>query len=144
MTIREAVVAEARTWLSTPFVDQQRLKGCGCDCGQFLAGVYEAVGVLKDLDFGYYSPMHHLNSTDEMYLRHIEKYAYEIPEAEALAADIVIYKVGRTFSHAALILEWPVQIIHAVKIQRGVVYSDPVRDRFLTCRPKKFYRINTL
>jgi cell wall-associated NlpC family hydrolase len=29
---REAVIAEARTWLGTPWHHQASLKGVGCDC----------------------------------------------------------------------------------------------------------------
>ena len=36
---REAIVAEARTWLGTPFRHQGRLKGVGVDCAGVVIGV---------------------------------------------------------------------------------------------------------
>jgi NlpC/P60 family putative phage cell wall peptidase len=43
----EAVIAEARTWVGTPFRHQARLKYVGCDCIGLVWGVGEACGVLE-------------------------------------------------------------------------------------------------
>ncbi len=47
MTARHRIVAEARSWLGTPFQHQARLKGVGVDCIQLCIGVGEATGVLS-------------------------------------------------------------------------------------------------
>ena len=39
----EAVVAEARAWIGTPYRHQASLKGVGCDCLGLLRGVFRAV-----------------------------------------------------------------------------------------------------
>ena len=39
----EAVVAEARSWIGTPYRHQASLKGVGCDCLGLLRGVWRAV-----------------------------------------------------------------------------------------------------
>lgn len=44
MIDRAAVVAEARSWVGTPFHWQARVKGVGCDCMGLVAGVAEALG----------------------------------------------------------------------------------------------------
>lgn len=44
--MRAAVVAEARTWVGTPYAHQAALKGVGCDCGGLIRGAGEAAGVL--------------------------------------------------------------------------------------------------
>lgn len=48
---RADVVAEARTWLDTPFVHQHRAKGIGVDCAGLVIGVSRELGlVAKDFD----------------------------------------------------------------------------------------------
>ena len=49
---RQAVVAEALTWLGTPYHHRARVKGAGVDCGQLLAAVFEGAGVLRHVDPG--------------------------------------------------------------------------------------------
>lgn len=42
--IGEAIVAEARSWIGTPFHWEASVKGVGCDCKGLLAGVARACG----------------------------------------------------------------------------------------------------
>lgn len=42
---RAAIVAEARTWLGTPFHEQASVKGVGCDCLGLIMGVAAALGL---------------------------------------------------------------------------------------------------
>jgi hypothetical protein len=44
--LREAIVAEARTWVSTKFQHQGRLKGVGIDCVGLLFGVGRALSLV--------------------------------------------------------------------------------------------------
>jgi hypothetical protein len=46
---RQAVIAEARSWIGTPFHDRARVKGAGVDCLQLLIASYHAAGLLPDL-----------------------------------------------------------------------------------------------
>ena len=39
---KEAIVAEATSWLGTPYRHQASLKGVGCDCLGLLRGVWRA------------------------------------------------------------------------------------------------------
>ena len=44
MTVNcEDIVAEARSWLGTPYVHQQAAKGAGCDCLGLVRGVWRGV-----------------------------------------------------------------------------------------------------
>lgn len=45
MITRADVVAEARSWLATPFLHQQHTKGLATDCLGFIGGVAVGVGV---------------------------------------------------------------------------------------------------
>lgn len=136
---RQLVCAEAVSWLRTPFVDCARVKGVGVDCGQYLAGVFERAGIFPPVAIQPYSPQWHLHHEEEMYATEVLKYMREIREAEVQPGDVVLYWAGRCHSHGAIALDWPRRIIHAVKAQRGVVYSDPLQDRFLTNRRRRFF-----
>lgn len=46
MDIREQIVAEARSWLGTPYHHQQSTRGAGCDCVGLVRGVGVACGVM--------------------------------------------------------------------------------------------------
>jgi len=41
---RADIVAEARTWIGTPYQHQARVRGIGCDCGGLIGAVGVAVG----------------------------------------------------------------------------------------------------
>lgn len=49
--IRDRIITEARSWMNTPFAHQQRVKGVGVDCVNFLAEVALATGALPDAKF---------------------------------------------------------------------------------------------
>jgi len=42
LSARDAIVAEARSWIGTPYHHQASLKGIGCDCLGLLRGVWRA------------------------------------------------------------------------------------------------------
>jgi NlpC/P60 family putative phage cell wall peptidase len=41
--IRNTIIAEARSWIGTPYHHQAALKGVGCDCLGLVRGVWRAV-----------------------------------------------------------------------------------------------------
>src|SRR5262249_43477037 len=47
---RAAVVAEAESWIGTPFHHAARVKGAGVDCLMLLAEVYERAGIVPHLE----------------------------------------------------------------------------------------------
>lgn len=48
MTNRNAVIAEARQWIGTPYAHQQMVRGLGCDCVGLIRGVGIATGVMPE------------------------------------------------------------------------------------------------
>jgi hypothetical protein len=114
---RAKIVAETKSWIGTPYRGWSRVKGPkgGVDCGQILAGVYMNAGFLStNTELPKYyslSVAQHKESTE--YVDLISKYFDEIPEAEVLPGDIVVYKLGLAFAHAALVVEWPAFVVHA-------------------------------
>jgi cell wall-associated NlpC family hydrolase len=118
---RAAVVAEAMTWLRTPYHHLARVKGAGVDCAQILIAVYAAASVIDAFDPGFYVHDWMLHRSEEIYLGWVEKYAHcvEVPQP----GDIALYRFGRTVSHAAIVVDWPT-VIHAHLPDRMVVLAD--------------------
>lgn len=138
---RASIVAEARTWLATPFAHKARIKGRkgGVDCGQIVAGCFENTGLVPVIETKPYQFQHHLHSSSEDWIAEVTKYAHEIEELNAREGDIVLYKCGRTFSHGGILIErWPGLIIHS-RMGCGVEYAHGATNGFLKGRPHRFF-----
>lgn len=141
---RAAVVAEAKSWIGTPFHHQGRVKGRrgGVDCLMLLAEVYQRAGVVAaPIEPPFYVPDWHLHQSAERYLEGLLAYAHELScdgraPAPAQAGDIALFRFGRTFSHAAIVTAWP-RLVHAYW-QRGVVTGDATLHP-LKGRPVRFF-----
>jgi len=57
---RQAVIAEAVTWIGTPFHHAARVKGAGVDCLMLLAEVYERAGAAPHIEPPFYVPDWHM------------------------------------------------------------------------------------
>lgn len=110
---RAAVIAEAMTWLGTPFRNNAAVKGQGVDCAQLLAKVFANAGVVPPQNVEIYSPQFFLHHSEEKFLSYVLPLAREIAIGDAREADVVVYKIGRVFAHGAIVLEWPKAILHA-------------------------------
>jgi cell wall-associated NlpC family hydrolase len=109
---RAAIVAEASSWLRTPYHHQGFMKGVGVDCAFLLSKVYSAVGLVPDIDPRPYPPDWHMHRDAERYLGWVEKYAHEVQVA--LPGDVIVYKFGRCYAHGGVVVEWPI-IVHAYR-----------------------------
>ena len=111
--LRAAVVAEALSWLRTPYHHAQAVKGRGVDCAMSLIEWFAVPGVIERFDPRPYPASWFLHRDEERFLATIEHYADRLPEgAEALPADIALYRFGRCVSHGALIVD-DTFIVHA-------------------------------
>jgi len=117
---RSAVVGEALSWIGTPYHHQGRAKGFGVDCGQILAAVYEAVGLIPHVEPEPYPHDWHIHRGEERYLGMVQSYA--VPTDTPQPGDIALFKWGRCIAHGAIVTEWP-RVIHST-IQLGVVEDD--------------------
>lgn len=107
---RDAVIKEALSWERTPHHNGARIKGEGVDCGQFPIAVYSACGLMPAITVPRYSAQFHLHRDTEWYLNIARQYGVEIETPKR--GDFAIYKIGRIYSHGAIVIEWP-RIIHA-------------------------------
>ena len=72
---RAAIVAEAMSWLGTPYAHRQRLKGVGVDCAQLPLAVYRACGLLPEVEPEAYAAQWHLHRGEELYLDTVARFA---------------------------------------------------------------------
>lgn len=136
--LRATVVAEAETWLRTPYHHRARIKGAGVDCAQILIAVFSSAGLIEVFDPGDYPPDWMLHRDEERYLDLVRVYAHEI-DGPPLPGDIAVWRYGRTFSHGAIVTEWP-NIIHAHRTDRMVTRADGTQGP-LAGRPVKFFSL---
>jgi NlpC/P60 family putative phage cell wall peptidase len=108
---RAAVVAEAESWIGTPYHHAARVKGAGCDCLTLLAEVFERAGVIAPIEVPFYPPDWHLHRSAELYMNGVVAHAREI-EHSPRTGDIALFRFGRCFAHGAIVTQWP-RLIHA-------------------------------
>lgn len=143
---RQAVIEVAKTWLRTPYRHMARIKGAGVDCLTLLAEVYHEAGLIEKVQIPYYPQdfMHHRDT--ERYLTGLLEYTQEVQEPKM--GDIALWKFGRVFSHAAIVVEWPI-VIHAY-VARNVTIEDASAAAWLShigengedkgkIRPRRFF-----
>jgi len=143
--LREAIAAEARTWLGTPYHHHGRIRGVGVDCAQILAAVYGAAGVVQpDLPLGDYPAQWHLHRSDELYLQHLQQLgATPLPDGQApQLGDIGVWRFGRTFSHGGIVVDTagPAPLIVHAYLRRGVILSR-TDDEPLAGRPVMYWSV---
>jgi NlpC/P60 family putative phage cell wall peptidase len=135
MTQRSQVIAEAKSWLGTPYHHMGRVRGGGTDCLMLLAEVFASAGIIPRVEVPFYSQDWHLHRDAERYLDGLVRYAREIsgpPEP----GDVAVFRFGRCFSHGAIVVSWP-RLIHAWW-NAGVVYADADQPP-LTGRAARFF-----
>lgn len=110
---RLAFIAEAKAWLGTPFRDQADIKGGGVDCAMLLVRCAVDTGLVPRLDPRPYAPQWHLHRSEEKFLDIVSKIGKEVSR-EPIPGDVIVYRVGRCFSHGGIIIENPCSSSEAV------------------------------
>lgn len=128
MKPRDRVVAEALSWVGTPYHHAARVKGVGVDCAQLVIAVYVAAGLLPDLVPAAYPADWFLHRDTERLLEHVTTHC----EATATVApgDLVTFRFGRAVSHIGIVTAAD-EFVHAYA-RRGVLRDrlDVASDRF--------------
>lgn len=110
---RAAVVAEARSWIGTPYHHEADVKGGGVDCGMLIVRCFVDTGVVPPFDPRPYAQYWYLHRDEEKYLGFVLDRATERAENEdAEPGDVVVWHVGRCFAHGGIVSDWP-KFIHA-------------------------------
>jgi cell wall-associated NlpC family hydrolase len=124
---REDVLAIARSWLATPFVDGASVRGAGADCARFIEAVYKEAGLIPaSYAPPAYTPQLGLHQKRELYLEELAKVARKF-SGPPLAGDIAVFKHANIYWHSAIVVEWPTLVICGMP-RLGVGYLDPSRD----------------
>ena len=133
---RKAIIAEAESWLRTPYRPNASVKGAGADCAMMPLAVYRSVLNLPLVDLPDYQMQWHLHRNAELYLD-IVRALGAVEVAEPQPGDFAIWKLGRVYSHGAIVTAWP-EIIHAVN-PRGVVRGNALTDELVMNRTPLFF-----
>src|SRR5260370_34774772 len=137
---RAAVLQAAGSWIPTPYHHQAALKGVGADCAMFPIAVYKECGILPEsYQPPEYSTQWHLHHSEELYLAEIAKFCTEKADPPQ-PADFVVFQFGRTFSHGAIVVDWPM-VVHSY-IPHGVTLMDALRDGAIIGRAVKFFEVD--
>jgi NlpC/P60 family putative phage cell wall peptidase len=120
---RAAVVAEARTWVKTPYHTNAGIKGVGCDCGMLLVRVFVDIGLVEPFDPRPYPKDWHLHRSEERFLAIVSRFAHEI--AAPKPGDLIVFKYGRCYSHGAIVTQIdPIRVVHAFLSARMVIEEE--------------------
>lgn len=139
MSDREKIVSEALSWIGTPYHEHGRQKGVGVDCLTFIERVFFHAGLVDGVEIPHYSPQWHLHRSRELYIDGLSRYMVEVESPKP--ADVAVWKFGRTFSHGAIVTEWPdvVQCVKGTGVSRAHALRDALfRDKGVM-RPVKFF-----
>jgi NlpC/P60 family putative phage cell wall peptidase len=140
--LQQQVLAEAASWLGTPWHHEAGVKGAGVDCAMLLVRVFAAVGAIAPIDPRPYPIDHMLHSGDERFMGWLQQFADPVTTGDPQPGDVVVYRVGRCYSHAAIVTQWP-DIIHAFRDERQVVVTRFDVGR-LASKPYKIMRLRAL
>lgn len=128
--LRASIVAEALSWLRTPYHHQARIKGVGVDCVWLLIEVFKTVGIVAaDFDPGNYAGEWYFHQTEEIYLTGVIGHARRIEAPQP--GDVALYRFGHCVSHGAIVVAEG-YCVHANRRARNVELIElrALEDRF--------------
>ena len=102
---RTFIVAEARSWIGTPYRHQASLKGVGCDCLGLVRGVWRAVIGDEPARAPPYSRDWAEASGDEAFARAARTHLVEIGRDDFLPGDVLLFRYAPHYpaKHAAIV-----------------------------------------
>lgn len=99
--MRDAIVAEARSWLGTPFHWQASAKGKGCDCKGLVWGVARELG-RPEADSLHANMASYGPAVDVRLLKAGLAATFD-KRTDALPGDVLLLKVGGRAQHLAIL-----------------------------------------
>jgi cell wall-associated NlpC family hydrolase len=107
---RAAIIAEAKTWVGTPYRQLGNSKGASVDCSMLLVECLISAGIFQKFDPRPYPPNWHLHKKEEKYLDWMNTLSVETGETKP--GNIVVFRFGQCFSHGGILIT-PTRIVHA-------------------------------
>jgi NlpC/P60 family putative phage cell wall peptidase len=124
MTTRADILKEARGWLGTRWQHQGSVKGIGCDCIGFVAGVARELGIAEAAEFWADGRVMGYGREPDaaMLVSTCERYMDRIGMDAALPGDVLVLRFSREPQHFALLSQRnPDYMIHGYAQARKVV-----------------------
>ncbi|MEN0078601.1 MAG: NlpC/P60 family protein [Pseudomonadota bacterium] len=102
---RSEVLAEARSWLGTPYRHQASRKGVGADCLGLVRGVWRACIGPEPEAIPPYTPDWAEDTGEDTLLNAARRYLVEIPIGQATPGDVLLFRMasGAPAKHCAII-----------------------------------------
>lgn len=119
--LRQAVVNEAKKFLGAKYHINGMLDYQACDCHTILIMVYSNVGLINRFEPEFYRPDFSFNSTEQTYLKGIQKFGKETKDKNP--GDVILYKYAKLIDHSAIVIDTSGTMIDAC-ITRGVTLQD--------------------
>lgn len=119
--ISEAIIAEARTWLGTPWHHQACVKGVGADCTGVVRGVGNALGLMRYDDKAEDTKAYRgygRAPIPRLVVQGLDQFLDRVPRAEAGPGDVLLLRAPEP-QHLAIVTDAD-SMIHATNA-RGVV-----------------------
>lgn len=149
--LRDKVAEAAKSWVGTPYHHMAAVKGAGTDCGMVIIKSFSEAGAIEDYKPKPYAAEWCLHRDEERYLDEIARHLVEtdIVEGNPTAmqrvaggwepglGDVLVWKVGRTFSHGAIVTGWP-NVVHAY-FPSGVVEQVSLLNTPMADRPMRVF-----
>jgi NlpC/P60 family putative phage cell wall peptidase len=110
----DSVVAEARSWIGTPYQHQASLKGVGCDCLGLVRGVWRATIGAEPEPVPPYAPDWAEAASGEPLAEAALRHLVAIDRGAFGAGDILLFRwrAGAAAKHAAIVTA-PDRMVHA-------------------------------
>ena len=110
---RNDIIAEAASWLGTPYHHRASLKGVGCDCLGLVRGIYRSVCGPEPREVPAY-PQHNDGSESERLTAALDAHLMRVA-APGRPGDILVFRLRPKFParHCGVLVE-PRRFIHAV------------------------------
>ena len=114
MTTRAELIAEARTWLGTPFHHQGRVKGVGADCVGIIIGSANALGLAnyKSMNYPHLPSMALLETT-------LGEQLDKISVADIRFGDVLLFAFDREPQHVGFYTD--IGILHSYGVVRKCI-----------------------
>jgi len=139
---RPLVVAEAETWMGTPFHENAKIKGAGVSCGMLLYAVYRQLKLIPEITWDTISPQWWSSREEELLVEGVLQCGLtEYTDAEPKLGDVMLTRVGRCFSHSGIVKVWPTEIIHTSPHSQRVTLNSVLTYKLFGNREKRFFTL---
>lgn len=116
------MTAEVESWIGTPWIHGQCLKGVGVDCVRFVSAIGRASGwVPADYHVPVYNQDWALHNTYSMLEAEIQKFLIRTTSNDFRVGDILLFVYGKCASHAGIYIGDDM-MVHSY-IRKGVIKS---------------------